>query len=89
MSDIFKNLHLQLSTEDINKIDAWKAKHGMKSRSEAIRSILRMVVDKDESLKSFNEKTDNDFLSPGRPDNNEIRDMIKNLVREEVNKLKE
>jgi metal-responsive CopG/Arc/MetJ family transcriptional regulator len=44
MEDNFKNLHLQLSTEDIRKIDEWKIAHGMKSRTEAIRAMIRIAT---------------------------------------------
>lgn len=89
MDENFKNLHLQLSLSDISKIDLWKAKHGMKSRSEAIRSILRSVIDDDlEGKSSLEEKSSTDFLSPSS-NNSDIKNIIRNLVKEEINKLNE
>lgn len=90
MSEIFKNLHLQLSTEDINKIDEWKARHGMKSRSEAIRSILRVAMsNKTNTASNFlNDRSESDFLTPELADN-DFKDIIRDLVKEEVSKLKD
>jgi len=85
MSDNFKNLHLQLSVEDIERIDEWKRNNGMKSRSEAIRHIIKTAYEKTNS-NIMAESGSDEFLKP--KGNKNIEKMIRNVVKEEINKLK-
>jgi Arc/MetJ-type ribon-helix-helix transcriptional regulator len=97
LSEKFKNLHLQLSMEDIHKIDQWKVKNGMKSRSEAIRSMIRLATADDSSSQSsyesssMSEKSNSDFINPSAKkdnfdDNSTIEELVRKLIKEELNK---
>lgn len=79
----FKNLHLQLSEEDIKKIDSWKVSKGMKSRSEAIRSMVRLVTENDLGSNEMREDK-KPFFTPENKDFNEIANLVKKLVKEEL-----
>jgi len=86
MEETFKNLHLQLSQEDIQRIDEWKKTNGMKSRSEAIRHIIRAAYKKDEIPSNMAEKELDSFIRP--EGNKNIENIIRNVVKDEISKLK-
>jgi len=77
----FKNLHLQLANEDIRKVDEWKSSHGMKSRTEAIRAMIRMVTSGhlEENNSGFGEKEKSTYMKPTmvKPDEETIRKIVK------------
>ena len=94
--EVFKNIHLQLSAEDLKKIDEWKISHGMKSRTEAIRSMVRIVTEGSNQTsnqvntqqavnrRSMLENNDNGFTKPQNPinsSNNNEQENIEDLVR--------
>jgi hypothetical protein len=95
MQEEFKNLHFQLSKDDIKKLDKWKVSRGMKSRSEAIRSMIRIVT-KDNSLEEvlhknsfsdnvFSDKNGYEYIKkvPTNSDAQKGADAIsKNLLRD-------
>lgn len=93
--DMFQNLHLQLSTDDIRRIDAWKIDNGMRSRAEAIRSMIKAASNAAgfRFAGGFNER-DARFYTPdirmpsksSKQDN--IEDVIRKVVREEIDKVK-
>jgi len=95
--ELFKNMHLQLSAEDIRKIDEWKISHGMKSRTEAIRAMIRIVttgrLDESNYTTSFSEKDKSNFMKPDiyvpKADlqNTNIEELIRKVVREELSKI--
>lgn len=96
VEELFKNMHLQLSREDIRKIDEWKLSRGMKSRTEAIRAMIRIVtgINFDESsiVESFSEKNVNQYIKPEnirqKQNNNEsLEDLIRKIVKEELSKI--
>ena len=99
VKELFKNLHLQLSADDIKRIDAWKTAHGMKSRTEAIRAIIRTVIsnnsneDISDIKKNFlSENNDSRFLRPensnkDRQKNESIEELVRKVVKEELSKL--
>lgn len=90
----FHNLHLQLSKEDIVKIDGWKKAKGMKSRSEAIRSIIHKVTDDEfnivgipSSTYNFGEKSASNYTSPQV--GNDIEGLVRKIIHEELKKIDE
>lgn len=97
--ELFKNMHLQLSAEDIRKIDEWKISRGMKSRTEAIRAMVRIVIgsDLDENISSavksgFSEKEKNSFMRPENSNqkqnkNDSLEEIIRKVVKEELSKM--
>lgn len=93
VEELFKNMHLQLSAEDIRKIDEWKIAHGMKSRTEAIRAMIRIVttgnIDEGDLLGSFAEKERPSFIRPEGPKqkNENIEETVRKLVKEELQKI--
>ena len=93
MEDSFKNLHLQLSTEDIRKIDEWKIAHGMKSRTEAIRAMIRIATNGNEDEPASNklsEYDNNKYQKPDlyKKDTNSIEELVRKMVKEELEKIK-
>ena len=90
----FKNMHLQLSSEDIRKIDEWKISRGMKSRTEAIRAMIRIVtganLDEDIS-EGFSENRKPSFmrLEPvnKQKQNESVEELIRKVVKEELSKI--
>lgn len=93
-SEDFKNLHFQLSKEDIRRLDKWKNSRGMKSRSEAIRSMIRIVT-KDNSLEevlnknSFSDKNDSEYIAKiSNPRQDQLpKDVLREIIREEILKI--
>ncbi len=92
---LFKNMHLQLSSDDIRKIDEWKIAHGMKSRTEAIRAMIRVVIgDSDEGSAGggFSEKERSSFMRPEpvlnrNAGNNDVETLVRKVVKEELQKI--
>jgi hypothetical protein len=84
----FKNLHLQLSDDDIMRLDEWKISKGMRSRSEAIRGMIRIVMEKEgfkpSSYSSLAER-DSEYLAPSNQNSND--DIIRKIIREEIRKV--
>ncbi len=94
MEELFKNMHLQLSTEDIRKIDEWKIAHGMKSRTEAIRAMIRMAttgeITEGGKANSLLEKTISEFLKPEqkvKASNESLEEIVRKVVKEELQKI--
>ncbi|MDX1949710.1 MAG: hypothetical protein SFT90_04335 [Rickettsiales bacterium] len=94
MKEEFQNLHLQLSSDDIKKIDIWKVENGMKSRAEAIRSMIKLALQandfKPQIVTAMKEKQSN-FMLPNianKSKNNEknFEDIIRKIVKEELQK---
>ncbi len=94
VEELFKNMHLQLSAEDVRKIDEWKISHGMKSRTEAIRAMIRIVttgnIDEIGSASSFSEKDRPSFIKPDnstQKQKNDVEELVRKLVKEELQKV--
>lgn len=93
VEELFKNMHLQLSNEDIRKIDEWKMSHGMKSRTEAIRSMIRIITtgsDEGNTPARFAEKDKSSFMRPenkNQPKNDSLEEVIRKVVKEELSKI--
>ncbi len=98
-AEMFQNLHLQLSKEDIKRIDNWKIENGMKSRAEAIRSMIKAasqfgpeVYGKERSLAekgSFGYFGGEAKLSVKNTKSDQsIEEMVRKLVKEEIEKIK-
>ncbi len=97
VEELFKNMHLQLSAEDIRKIDEWKISRGMKSRTEAIRAMIRIVINNDleeniSGREKFAEDNKNNFIKPelnqSRKNNNDsVEELVRKLVKEELSKM--
>jgi Ribbon-helix-helix protein, copG family len=96
--ELFKNLHLQLSAEDIRRIDEWKISRGMKSRTEAIRAMIRIATN------SFGEETvmtsktmmaesnNSKFVRPEgllkeKIKNESVEELIRKIIKEELAKI--
>ncbi len=98
MKEEFQNLHLQLSADDIKKIDVWKVENGMKSRAEAIRSMIKLALQansfKPQIANAMKEKSSN-FMLPSISNNNKnnvnsnqnFEEIIRKIVKEEVKKI--
>ena len=99
-SGSFKNIHLLLSVDDIRKIDKWKAANGMKSRSEAIRSIIRVATSNgyNQKSKGLEEKSPDNFSrnknlkseDKAHNDgsfNDGLTDTIRKIIKEELGKI--
>jgi metal-responsive CopG/Arc/MetJ family transcriptional regulator len=97
MEENFKNIHLQLSADDISRIDSWKVSRGMKSRTEAIRAMIKVAYSfslQNNSVDEVNglvlaEKTNNNFLKPDFSDiiskkSKNSDELFENLVRKMV-----
>ncbi|HCR86471.1 MAG TPA: hypothetical protein DIV86_07320 [Alphaproteobacteria bacterium] len=83
----FINLHLQLSEEDVDKIDEWKVKLGMRSRSEAIRHIIREFSMSEAKKNTLSERAGSGFGGFDESKRKEnIEEMIKKMVKQEVDK---
>lgn len=92
MEEDFKNLHLQLSRDDIRKIDEWKIAHGMKSRTEAIRAMIRIATNSGVEEVAGNklaEYDNNKYIKPDlyKKDTNSIEELVRKMVKEELQKL--
>lgn len=98
VEEIFKNMHLQLSADDIRRIDEWKISRGMKSRTEAIRAMIRIVTtgNLDEDISDmkhgFSEKNKSGFMRPDSSNkdknkNESVEEMIRKVVKEELSKI--
>ncbi len=94
----FKNMHLQLSAEDIRKVDEWKISRGMKSRTEAIRSMIRIVTngDLDEDISEMTRKmlSDNnskfikpEFSAKKQEREEPLEEMVRKIIKEELSKM--
>lgn len=83
----FINLHLQLSEDDVENIDQLKVVLGMRSRSEVIRHLIREFNSQKGSV--LKEKKNNDiadFNSSEKKRKENIEDMIRKMVKQEVEK---
>jgi metal-responsive CopG/Arc/MetJ family transcriptional regulator len=85
----FINLHLQLSSDDVKKLDAWKARNGMRSRSEAIRAILKIAINATGNANLAAEKNTAIIQSYSKnttvaPD--DIEDIVRKMVKQELEK---
>lgn len=94
VEDLFQNLHLQLSKEDIRKVDEWKIAHGMRSRTEAIRSMVRIITSANpvEIPSGFLEDNKSNFMKPVGPlknnsKNESLEETIRKVVKEELSKI--
>jgi len=97
VEELFKNMHLQLSEEDIRKVDEWKRSRGMKSRTEAIRAMIRMVTGNEKTeapaKKTLSENNSDMYRRPSVPmsdkENNEsVEELIRKVVKEELKNYK-
>ncbi len=90
----FQNLHLQLSIDDINRIDAWKVDNGMRSRVEAIRSMIKAASQINleyTKSSSMRERNDYGFLGSELKMHDKytkkepsLEEMVRKLVKDEL-----
>lgn len=80
----FINLHLQLSKDDVERIDTWKADNGMRSRSEAIRHMIKVASGSNSSL---GEKSSLMITNKNSDSSKEdIENLVKKMVKKELEK---
>lgn len=98
-TEMFQNLHLQLSRDDIKRIDNWKIDNGMKSRAEAIRSMIKAASQMGQETfgksRMLSERDNysyfgNEVRVPAKNTKSEqpLEEIIRKLVKEEVEKAK-
>jgi hypothetical protein len=88
VTEKFQNIHLQLSADDIKKIERWKTANGMKSRSEAIRSMIKVATLSGNTKKMSAMKESEAKGFETRDESiGDFTDQIRNIIKEEIEKL--
>lgn len=89
---IFRTVHLKFSDEELDVVDAWQRKKKIRTRSEAIRQLIRCAIDADmlmpekDDLYLLNEKQGSGFTPSflkSQPPHQQETDLQR-LIREEV-----
>ena len=89
-----RTVHLKFSEEEIEDIDLWREKYHIRTRSEAIRQMIRRTLEAEnvnDDKQGLEEKRPSDFTpstqqkqsTDGQKD---LVDRIQSLVKEEVQK---
>lgn len=80
-------VHLTFTAEELRLIDHWQDQHGIRTRSEAIRQMVRKAsqVDGDTTMQEESgAKFRGRKAAPTAPDAKELQAMIQKLVQQEI-----
>lgn len=86
-------VHLNFTTEELALIDAWQEHFGIRTRSEAIRQMIRRAAGGQPAVSmGLQEAPGVPFLragaaKPAAPSDREMSQLVRKLVKEELEKI--
>lgn len=89
--EVLKTVHLKFLEEELEEIDEWQRLHHIRTRSEAIRQMIRRTIETGDDIYGLAEKGTG-FASVSHtkhksPVSEEVGDIVKETVREELARL--
>ncbi len=84
-----RTVHLKFSESELAEIDNWQAYKGIRTRSEAIRQMIRRTIESDNDNGYQMAEKQTGFLAPARKNvasDTISGDEVKDLIKEEIEK---